>query len=414
MNARSTRRNWWLAGGALFVSFATLVAAACFTLGVVQAEPGEAEAVASTGWFAAALDDGAAHAAGAVALAQAKAQLAKGSNLKTAQRGALAGVPLSSVAYRLAGGSPPSLSEVASGTFEASVVTQYRLDVDPVVVRREVAATFELGPQGWRVAEVTSSDADLWSYGPVTSARDGKSLVIGSQVFAGRLPSLASQAEAARLEVDSFWTQPWSGAVVVAFPAKAQWMDGLIGDESASKFPAVATRDSGRDGPVNRVTVNPKVFESQPYIGQQILLRHEITHVAQSALPGQKTVPLWLVEGLATYVGYRGSGVPDSVIGRLVLSEVRSDGLPPRLPSDAQFDFDRSAPTRGLAYEKGWSVCAAIVAEFGESQLVPFYAAVAESEGTANERIDAAAQQVLGVSGDELLEQWQSWLQANA
>jgi hypothetical protein len=233
-------------------------------------------------------------------------------------------------------------------------------------------------------------------------------------VFADRLPSLASQAESARSEVDSFWTKPWPGVLVVTLPAKAQWMDGLIGDDSASKFPAVATRDSGRDGPVNRITVNPRVFESQPYIAQQILLRHEITHVAQSALPGQKAVPLWLAEGLATYVGYRGSGVPDSVMGRLVLREVRSDGLPTRFPSDDQFDFDRSAPERGLAYEKGWSVCAAMAEEFGEASLVPFYAAVAQGEGGGNERVDAAAQEVFGVSRAVLLEQWQSWLQGNA
>jgi len=398
----------------LFVSFATLTAAAGFTLGVLQADQGEGTAVESTGWLSAAIDEGAANVAGAVALAQAKDQLAERSNLKPAQAGALAGVPVSSAEYRLTAGSPPSLSEMASGTFEAPVISQYRLVVDPVLVRRAVDATFELGPRGWRLAAVTSSDADLWSYGPVTSAREGQSLVIGSEVFAQRLPSLASQAEAARLDVDSFWTQPWPGALVVTLPAKAQWMDGLIGDDSASKFPAVATRDSGRDGPVNRVTVNPSVFESQPYIGQQILLRHEITHVAQSALPGQKAVPLWLVEGLATYVGYRGSGISDSVIGRLVLSEVRSDGVPTRLPSDAQFDFDRSGPERGLAYEKGWSVCAAIATEFGESKLVPFYAAVAKGDGTASKRVDAAAQQVLGVSGAALLEQWQSWLQANA
>ena len=195
-------------------------------------------------------------------------------------------------------------------------------------------ATFTLGRDGWRLGEVESSAKDLWSYGQVTSARAGKSLVIGSLVYAERTDSLAAQVESARSDVDGFWTHRWPARVVVILPGKARWMDGLIGDDAASKFPAVATRDSGREGTVNRITVNPTVFDGLPYIGQQIILRHEITHVAQNALPGQQSVPLWLAEGLATYVGYQGSGVPDDVVGRLVFGEVRSAGAPNGFPSD--------------------------------------------------------------------------------
>jgi hypothetical protein len=51
---------------------------------------------------------------------------------------------------------------------------------------------------------------------------------------------------------------------------------------------------------------------------------------------------------------------------------------------------------------------------YGEDQLVPFYAAVARGDGTTDERLDDAANDVLGTSFDDLRAQWQSWLTANA
>ena len=44
-------------------------------------------------------------------------------------------------------------------------------------------------------------------------------------------------------------------------------------------------------------------------LARAIVLRHEITHVALGA-PATTRTPTWLEEGLAEYLGYRGSGVP--------------------------------------------------------------------------------------------------------
>ena len=55
-----------------------------------------------------------------------------------------------------------------------------------------------------------------------------------------------------------------------------------------------------------------------------------------------------------------------------------------------------------------------LVDEYGESQLVPFYVAVSRGDGTTEERLDDAAEKVLGTTYDALRVQWQAWLQANA
>ena len=60
---------------------------------------------------------------------------------------------------------------------------------------------------------------------------------------------------------------------------------------------------------------NPEVYDQMPELAREIVARHEITHVAQDALP-RGEVPVWLVEGIAEYVGYRGTGFSDAWIGR--------------------------------------------------------------------------------------------------
>jgi hypothetical protein len=292
-------------------------------------------------------------------------------------------------------------------------VLRYELPVDQVRVGRSVDATFRLGPDGWQLARVDGDQRDLWEHEPVEVASAGQSLVVASSRLASRLPSLAKEVEAAREQVAGFWSAQWPATVVVVVPSEARSMGSLIGGGELSQLPAVTSWNPGRGGPVVRVVLNPEAFLGLPSIAQRIVLRHEITHVAQNALQA-RNVPTWLSEGVAEYIGYRGTGIPDSIVGAGAFDLVRSNGVPEALPGEDDFAFNLTAGQRTLAYERAWAACRMIADVYGESRIIRFYRAASAGSGSSEARVDRAARKVLGVSGAQFVRQWQSWLTGHA
>ena len=93
----------------------------------------------------------------------------------------------------------------------------------------------------------------------------------------------------------------------------------------------------------DRVWVNTPVMATLSSLGREIVLRHEILHVATGAAATAAT-PLWLEEGLAEFVGYRGSGVPlRTADRRRAAGRARRARARPRCPTRA------SSPDRALA-----------------------------------------------------------------
>jgi len=371
-------------------------------------------AAPSRDWFASELESVGRHVAQQLALGQAQSDLNR--QAQRILRGAeptTATVPFIRYSLRVASSAQPTVEDLAAGRFQTSAVLRYRLPADPVTVGRTVDATFALGRTGWRLAALGDDGRELWDHETVQVVDSGRASVIGSTSLAARLPSLADQVERARSQVARFWTANWPARVVVVLPGQAQTMNPLIGNKSASRLPAVTTWERGPDGPVIRITANPVVFLGLPAIAQQIVLRHEITHVAQDAL-GARTAPIWLTEGLAEYVGYRGAGIPAAVVAGDALSQVRIGGVPASLPADREFAFDRGSGQRSLVYEQGWAACQMVSARYGEDRLIPFYQAVLKADGSGNARVDQAAKKVLGIDGETFVAQWQNWLLDNA
>lgn len=336
----------------------------------------------------------------------------QGRSLVNGSNDAIAGVPFSSFSVRLAGASAPDADEVRAGEFRARAIVEYRLPVDGVRVGRTADAEFELGPHGWRLTALTGSGRDLWDHEPVESVRNGRVLVLGPRADA-RLDELGSLAEQARADVAEFWSARWPRSAVVVMPSESRLLDPLVGTAAGSDQVAVTVWQTGSDGPVVRVLVNPTVYDRMPTLARQIVLRHEITHVAQDALP-RTSVPTWLTEGLAEYVGYLDSGIPTSFVGAELFAQVRASGAPDALPSEAEFGLGRPTSERRIAYQAGWAFCQMVAQNYGQDRLVPFYVAVSRGDGTADERLDAAAEKVLDVDFDVLRAQWQAWLRANA
>jgi hypothetical protein len=144
-------------------------------------------------------------------------------------------------------------------------------------------------------------------------------------------------------------------------------------------------------------------------VGQEIVLRHETTHLVMHAA-STSTTPLWLEEGFAEYLGYRDSGVPLSVAAGDVLGPVSQGHIPVSLPADDYFDGSR--PNLGVAYHQAWTACLWLEGQLGSQGLVTFYDRV--SLGTSSDpeqNVDSALAQV-GISRAELVAGWRSALKA--
>ena len=113
-------------------------------------------------------------------------------------------------------------------------------------------------------------------------------------------------------------------------PCREAWGDGLVGGRSscsyrsrwtgmagllgapASGYRGIAAVTTGEAGgsakaPADRIIVNPDAYGVLGDFGKQVVLTHETTHVATRA-PTTAATPLWLSEGYADWVGYRGTG----------------------------------------------------------------------------------------------------------
>lgn len=394
-----------------FVALAVVASAgAGFAVGLAQPEPAQAT---GTGWFVGWVDELGDETLAQTAAGMASHQLSsRGQKALSGANGALAGVPFESFRVRLARSDRPDAEQARAGRFQATAIVEYRLPLDKVLVGRTADATFRLSPRGWRLVRLDGSGRDLWDHEPVQVAENGRVLVIGPRGDT-RLPGLGVLAEQARQDVAAFWTARWPQTAVVVLPSEPRLLDPLIGTAAGSDQVAVTMWASGSDGPVIRVLMNPTVYDGMPSAAREIVLRHEITHVAQDALP-RDNVPTWLTEGMADYIGYRGSGVPDSLVGAELFAEVRASGAPEELPAESEFDLDHSGDERRVGYQAGWAFCQMLVSEYGEGRLVPFYVAVSRGEGSTGARLEHAAGKVLRTTFDDLLSQWRAWLQANA
>jgi len=325
-------------------------------------------------------------------------------------------VPL--VAYSLEAVSPPTLDGVKQGRVNQTVTLRYRLVGDPVISEDTVATTFERWRGRWVLTRWHPQRREVWDVGPVRSVLRGPVLVLGN-VAAERLAAVASASQRALAAVRSTWPYSWSRRVTVVVPADAQDTAVLLDlpqfeiDGLGALTNTVGPDYRGRAA--LRVTVNPMHFWQTSPLGQQILLRHEFTHVAQRGLGPQRNgqVPEWMKEGVATYVGYLHSGVPFSVAASDLLARMRTGRLP-AFPADIDFAFARSPHQRWLAYEAGWTFCVYLADMYGPQAPFRFYRALAMADGSTAQRVVSSLRAVLGQSQPDVVRGWHTWLLTRA
>jgi hypothetical protein len=215
--------------------------------------------------------------------------------------------------------------------------------------------------------------------------------------------------------VTRVWGTDWQQAVAVLVPGSQAELGELLGKPGElSQIAAVATAElldrSGEKTAVgDRIILNPPNFAELGPVGRQVVLTHEIAHVATRQASGPD-MPAWLVEGFADYIGYLDTDVALSVAARELRADVRAGRLPQALPADDAFHGDN--PDLAQAYEQSWLAVSLLVELYGEDAMLRFYRAVGASRGatpaTAVERALAAE---LGTESAAFTAAWREMLQ---
>ncbi|GII53816.1 hypothetical protein Pth03_22050 [Planotetraspora thailandica] len=196
----------------------------------------------------------------------------------------------------------------------------------------------------------------MWTQASV--ARGTHVVVIGAPSALVR--EITALAEQAGRTVAAVWGRPADAVILV--PATGEQAAELVAPARVEGFAAFAGAD--------RVVIDPAGFARLTPTGRQVVLTHELTHVATDAA-GDPGMPAWLREGFADYVGYLHSGLPVATVAAELSRDMRAGAAPARLPPDA--DFQAGSTRLPQAYEEAWLACRYIAQRFGERRLVAFY-----------------------------------------
>ncbi|MFI2369710.1 hypothetical protein [Streptomyces sp. NPDC018833] len=322
----------------------------------------------------------------------------------------MADIPFRSWEYRIKGVRHKGARAVADTEL------RYRVDgFDTVPVT--AARTLELTERDGRwyvTADEPGTGAPqlLWQQGDVAAVRGSRSLVLGVGHDDKRLRELAAATDRAMPAVTAAWPSKWAGRVVVLVPSSVESMGRLLGAPAAGYrgIAAVTTGETGRkDGATaDRVIINPEAYGLLGDFGQGIVLTHETTHVATRADTSAAT-PMWLSEGFADWVAYRGAGRTAEETAPELRDAVRAGEVPGALPADEDFAFGGDADALARAYEGGWLACVLIADRWGEDELREFYRTVGKAEQREG-AVERALGEVLGVTEGAFTALWQGYL----
>lgn len=297
-------------------------------------------------------------------------------------------------------------STLPEGQWAAAVDTSWRFaGFDRDAAHAELTFTFGLEGDRAVVLSVGGGDrrAPLWLTTPLQVQRGPGTLVMvaADREQAAYFTKVAKRAVQVVRRVVPRWRQE----LVVEVPNSADGLDRMLGaqpGEYANIAAVTATVDGSLSptAPVH-VFVNPGVFLGLERRGAQVVMSHEVAHVALDA--ATSTTPLWLLEGFADYVALRDVDIPLSVSAAQIVQQVRQDGPPDQLPGPQEFDTQTAH--LGAAYEAAWLACRLLARLGGEEKLLEFYRRVSDGEPVGETLVD-----VFGFDEKELVQRWQAEL----
>ncbi len=328
-------------------------------------------------------------------------------------------VPLASWRESLADARP---AVAADDGWTARLRLAYRLrGFDRTEVVYTEYLTFDRRPDsGWVVsgdgaAHGLRDDAQIWSGGSLIVVRGRRSLVLGEGDGGRRseLRDIARRLDTGVGTVSGVVGDGWARKVVALAPVTEQKAEELAGDvRNLGDIAALATvtgNGASTAAGEDRVVISPSAFGRLNGLGRHVVLTHELLHVAMGGARDSRT-PMWLIEGLADYAGYKGAGVSTRAAGRELSEMVKAGDQPTSLPD--RNDFAGSGARLSAAYEGAWLACRMIAERWGEATLVRLYRTARGEPGEAGDpRIqDHALRTVLGVGSNDFGARWRAYV----
>lgn len=232
-------------------------------------------------------------------------------------------------------------------------------DVDQQPVTKDLGYEFVHRHDGWRLH--VDKPVLPWDFAPLQVRSNGGGIVLSHPGDEALADSVLAELEPAVRAVSEVWGDDWARAVAVVIPRDPDELRNLVGSTLVD-MAGVAVADRADPPTGQRVVINPDRVAGLSQLQLGILIRHEITHVAARRAT-RATAPLWLLEGFADYVAFRGLG--------LTLGQAA-----PQLTSDVTGPpTNFTGPDRDLAYQQAYSICAYLAEKLGERGLVDFYRA---------------------------------------
>jgi len=253
----------------------------------------------------------------------------------------------------------------------------------------------------------------LWSF---AGARATDAATLGGQSVVASYPGtegitarvVAMLPDAVR-SVTDFWGPRWPQRALVITTASTEQFGALAASEGADvSAAAAATVYTTLDVPNHSVTgqrivMTPAARDlSDPLLA--VVLRHELSHVAVR-LATRPDTPQWLAEGVAEYVGRKGTYARFGDVAPDLAAATRS-GTAPAWPTDEAFAVDSARAA--LAYQAAWSVAAFVAQRYSEDALRRLYLGVAGAVDDAAAK--TAVRDAIGIPEPELQRQWQAWV----
>jgi hypothetical protein len=344
-----------------------------------------------------------------------------GSAFRAAQRSLfdnLAGVPLSSWAYRVDPGQvviAPTITTAADEQWAPAVELDYALvGVDSAPTAKQLGYLFARRGDTWYLTSDTVPGRQTWrgpwDFGPTVLFKASSGFVLAHPDNTTLAKRIAGELDGDVAAVSEVWGSQWPQRVAVLLPDTIAELKALVGPEFAvDAIAAVAVADkvdhTSHTATGQRVVLNPTNAAKMSAALLRVVLRHEMTHIAARGVTVDG-VPMWMLEGFADYVGYRGSGIPMAQVAPDVAWLVRAGTPPDALPSNG--DFAAGGDKINLAYQEAGTVNSYIAETYGRSALVRLYLKIAG--GDLKAPVDDALRAVLGVDQAGLVQGWQEYL----
>lgn len=306
---------------------------------------------------------------------------------------------------------------LAAGSFAAEIDSAYRVaGFDNADQRYD--RVYALTPRDgrWYVSGTfdpadASAHRELWDVGKVHVLSAEHGLILGLD-SSSSLRAYADAVDRAVPRVNAVWGTGWSRQVLVEVTRTEDEMSAILGGAPSAyrQLAAVTRGELGTDevsSAAERIIINPKAYRELSDVGRQVIMGHEITHVAARQRT-QPWTPRWLAEGFADYIGYRDSGLSVRVIAQELVGDVNSGYLPDALPVDDDFSATNSALAQ--SYEMSWLACRLIAERYGPDTLVAFYRAVG-SPGGASE-VNKAFTDVLDTTPADFTRHWRDYVRS--